>query len=115
MMFAQFKEVPPLEDVKELFTAATGCSFQDDVSWKQWLTVDVDLILCIQAYIRPSHQKILNETAQGDRNACALLRQLLRPHGYCINHCQKIWSLIPIKEESKTVGKKEGGTVVWCE
>ena len=109
----QFAVIPPLDDIKEFFTAATDRAFIIETTWAAWLDVDVDDILCFQPYIRPSHQQILRETAQGVRNACSLLRQLLRPYGYCITYYRTQWKLEEIKNESKTVGKKEGIIVKW--
>ena len=113
MAYAQFRELPSLADIKELFVAATGTPFYDEASWSSWNDVDMDLILSFRPYIRPSHQKILLETAQGKRNACSLIRQLLRPHGYCIILYQKVWTMIAERDETKTVGKKEGTVIAW--
>jgi hypothetical protein len=113
MSYAQFREIPPLDDIKELFTSATGVPFYDEVSWSSWNPVDTDIILSLRPYFRPSHQKILLETAQGRRPSCTLLRQLLRPYGYCIILYQKVWTMIAERDDTKTVGKKEGATIVW--
>jgi hypothetical protein len=53
------------------------------------------------------------ETANGERNACAFLRQLLRPYGFGIEFYQNVWKVKELKDASKTVGKKEGTTVEW--
>jgi hypothetical protein len=117
MAFVQFKAIPSLDDIKELFKATTGCVFQVEMSWTRWITVDPDDVLCFQPYIRPCHMAILLETANGDRNACALLRQLLRPHGFGIVRQQgkEIWSLLELKENAKLVGKKAGTVIQWSD
>ena len=117
MAYVQFKAIPPLEDIKELFKAATGCAFQVEMSWARWTPLDPDDVFCFQPYIRPCHVTILLETANGIRNACALLRQLLRPHGYGIVRHQgkELWSLHELKENAKLVGKKAGAVIHWTE
>jgi len=113
MSFAQFRELPPLCDVCELFVMATGNLFQPEITWSEWKTVDTDDILCFQPYIRPSHQKIILETASGLRNPCALLRQLIRPYGFCIETHKTFWVLKEMKLDSAPVTKKVGATVEW--
>jgi hypothetical protein len=112
----QFKEIPPLDDVKDFFAAVTGISFHDSATWVKWKPVDPDDIYVFRPYIRKCHQKILMDTANGiQKNPCAFLRQLLRPHGYCIEYAKKQYTVCEYKEEVKTVGKKKGGMVVWVE
>ena len=113
MAHAQFVATPPLEDVEYLFTAATGCALHVEVTWSQWKPIDPDNVFCFLSYIRPCHQKILMETANLLRNPCALLRQLLRPHGFGIEFYRNKWTLKELKEELKTVSKKEGTTIEW--
>ena len=113
MSFAQFRELPPLSDIAELFRMATGRHFQPEISWSAWETVDTDDILCFEPYIRPSHQSILVETASGIRNPCALLRQLIRPYGFCIETHRTYWVLKEQKLSTTSVTKKAGATVVW--
>lgn len=113
MAHAQFVMVPPIGEVHSFFTAATGCLFHVEVSWQRWLPLDPDSVLSFMAYIRPCHQKLLMETANGDRNACAFLRQLLRPYGFGIEYYRNVWKVKELKGESKTVEKKEGTTVEW--
>ena len=114
MAHAQFVDIPPLEDIYTFFTAATGCPFMMEAEWTRWLPIDPDDVLCFVSYVRPCHQRIMLETANGDRDPCAFLRQLLRPYGYCIVLYRKRWLLKELKEESKTVVKKEGATVNWA-
>lgn len=113
MSFAQFREVPPLHDISELFVLATGSKFQPEITWVEWKTVDVDEVLCFLPYIRPSHQKLILETTSGERNPCALLRQLIRPYGFCIETHKTFWVLKELKFDPKTVTKKVGITVEW--
>ena len=115
MSFAQFRELPLLHDIHEFFMMATGSPFQPEITWSVWKHVDVDDILCFQPYIRPSHQKIIMETASGERNPCALLRQLIRPYGFCIETHKTFWVLKEIKLDPKAVTKKVGLTVKWNE
>ena len=113
---AQFVEMPPLEMVTEFFTTVTGLPLQLDVSWTRWIAYDVDELYVFKPYIRKCHQKLLLETANGvQKNVCSFLRQLLRPYGYCIVLSKGIYSLCENKDESKTVGKKDGKVVVWEE
>jgi hypothetical protein len=111
----QFKEIPPLEDVKDFLLALTGLqSFHIGATWLKWNPVDPDDIYMFLPYIRKCHQKILMDTANGiQKNPCALLRQLLRPHGFCIENVKKHYTICEWKEEVKTVGKKKGKVVVW--
>jgi hypothetical protein len=113
MSFAQFRDLPPLHDIHEFFMMATGSKFQPEVTWSSWQHVDVDDILCFQPYIRPSHQKIILETAAGERNPCALLRQLIRPYGFCIETHRTFWVLKEMKMDVAPVTKKAGTTVDW--
>jgi len=114
MSHAQFIDLPPLEEINNFFTAATGCPCKVDVTWTKWLPLDPDDIFYFVSYIRPCHQKLLMETADGVRDPCAFLRQLLRPYGFRIEFYRNKWTLIDNKVESKTVGKKEGGIITWA-
>jgi len=113
MYHAQFVTLPPLEDVHTLFTAATGCACQEEMSWKKWLPLDPDHIFNFMAYIRPCHQKLLMETANQQRDPTAFLRQLLRPFKFNIDFTKGTWTLKKIKELPNTVHKMEGTTVTW--
>ena len=115
MSFAQFRELPLLHDIHDFFMLATGSPFQPEITWSVWKEVDVDEILSFQPYIRPSHQKIIMETASGERNPCALLRQLIRPYGFCIETHKTHWVLKEMKLDPKAVTKKIGTTVEWNE
>ena len=114
MQHAQFNILPPLADIQELFVTAIGLPFQTNVSWTQWLPVDIDDILIFKPYIRPCHQKLLMDTINGvQKNACSFLRQLLRPYGFSIVKKKDFYTLVETKENTKLVGKKSGVTVVW--
>jgi len=115
MSFAQFRELPPLHDIYDFFMLATGSPFQPEITWSEWKTVFIDDVLCFQPYIRPSHQKIILETASSLRNPCALLRQLIRPYGFCIETHKTHWVLKEMKNETTPVIKKEGKLVEWNE
>jgi len=115
MAFAQFRELPLMSDICELFVMATGNPFQPEITWSDWKTVDIEDILSFQPYIRPSHQKIILETASGLRNPCALLRQLIRPYGFCIETHKTHWVLKEMKLDSAAVSKKNGTIVQWNE
>ena len=113
---AQFVDLPPLDMIKELFAAATGLIFCEGVSWRVWQVLDPSDLYMFRPYIRKCHQQLLMETANGiQSNACSFLRQLLRPYGFSIKLFKKIYHVCELKEEAKTVGKKDGATVVWTE
>ena len=113
---AQFVNIPPLDMVKELFTSTTGLPFSEGVSWTVWQTADPSDLYMFRPYIRKCHHQLLMETANGiQKNACSFLRQVLRPHNFSIKLKKKMYYLCEIKEDAKTVGKKDGTTVVWTE
>jgi len=114
---AQFVTIPPLDMVKELFITLTGLPFSEGVSWTVWQTVDPSDLYMFQPYIRKCHQQLLMETANGvQKNACSFLRQILRPHSFSIKlKKNRMYYLCEIKEDIKTVGKKDGKTVIWTE
>lgn len=110
---AQFVVVPPLAKVGGAFFVVTGKVMTVEVGWSKWNDVSSCMFEVFRPFIRPSHQKILNETiARTQRNPCALFRQLLRPHGLRIEATSQGWVL---KEENagKAVAKKEGKLVEW--
>jgi hypothetical protein len=91
---AQFVVVPPLSRIQLLFEKVSGCRFVKEVVWKSWNPVDTTDYDWLYEYIRPSHQKLLNETINGvQENSCSLLRQLLRPHEYRIERTVYGWTL----------------------
>jgi len=111
---AQFTTIPPLEMVQQFFKNVTGIPFKLDAMWTSWLAVEPDDVFEFISYVRPCHHKLLMETADRVQpNPCSFLRQLLRPHGFAIRLSKKRYIVEELKEESKTVGKKAGATVVW--
>ena len=111
---AQFVVVPPLGKVGGLFFVVTGKVMTVEVGWSRWMDVSACMFDVFRPYIRPSHQKILTETIAGvQRNPCALLRQLLRPHGLRIEATSNGW-ILKEANAGKGVVKKEGTTVVWA-
>ena len=108
---AQFVVVPPLSMVAGLFKAATRQELIPDISWSSLLDVSATEIESFRPYIRACHQKIFNETLAG-RGACALLRQLLRPHGYRIETIKSGW-VLRHGSPGRGVQIQEGKHVVW--
>lgn len=102
---AQFVQVPSLERIRQIFTFVTGQPFEPHVSWSKWNALSQADIEWVRAYIRPCHQKILNDTVGGE-NPCRLMRQLLRPYDYYIVVKAGNFSLRKGKEEK---GVREGG------
>ena len=116
-MHAQFIVVPPLAKIIDLFTKATGCSFNIDVKWSRWVSIPIELYEEFRKYIRPSHQQILNDTISGaSETPASLLRQLLRPHDYTIRRVGKLWMLSTLKKEEGIKGThliKESVVIDW--
>lgn len=111
---AQFVVAPPLAKVGGVFFVVTGKVMTVEVGWSKWIDVSACIFDVFRPYIRPSHQKILNETIVGvQRNPCALFRQLLRPHGLRIEATSHGW-ILKEANAGKGVAKKEGTTVVWA-
>jgi hypothetical protein len=93
-MCAQFCSLPPLTKVETLFVAATASQLSAGVSWFEWKVISPEQIEQFRPYIRPSHQRLLNLTLNGENpTPCAFLRQLLRPHGYRIESNARGWTL----------------------
>lgn len=93
-MCAQFCALPPLTKVETLFVAATATQLSAGASWSEWKTVFPEQLEQFRPYIRPSHQRLLNLTLNGENvTPCAFLRQLLRPHGYRIESATRGWIL----------------------
>jgi len=113
---AQFVVVPPLDRVGKLFCIVTDCKFAPEVSWSLWKKCDVAEFEWLREYIRPSHQKLLNDTTMGVQTTpCSLLRQILRPHDYHIEKTSYGWSLKEGKSKAgpKLVVVKPGRRIVW--
>jgi hypothetical protein len=100
-MHVQFIVVPPITKVTELFVKATGKPLAAGTSWMGWNACAKEDFERFRKYIRPSHQKILDDAVNGiAENPCSLLRQLLRPHEYTIRRSGRNWLLQKIKSGS---------------
>lgn len=96
---AQFSTQPDLAVVSTFIKEVTGCLCIPESAWSTWLPGDPTIIdEClhkIRSWYRPCHLKILNETEGGlHSNPCALIRQLLRPHGLTVLHRNKMWKIV---------------------
>lgn len=114
---AQFGLVPPLSRIQTLFEKVSGCRFIKEVVWKSWNLADTADYEWLYEYIRPSHQKLLNETIEGiQENPCSLMRQLLRPHDYRIEKTSYGWTLRDgRKSTSPSKVSVRTGVMVWSE
>jgi hypothetical protein len=91
---AQFIQTPPLERVKQFFILVTGQPFEPLVTWSTWAPIDPKQMQWMTVYIRPCHQKVLQDVISGTApNPCALLRQLLRPYDYYVDASKGSWTL----------------------
>jgi hypothetical protein len=108
---AQFSVSPDIAVVRLFIKEVTGCPCEPDSSWSAWLpgnptTID-ECLQKIRSWYRPCHLKILNETEGGlHSNPCALIRQLLRPHGLTIQYRNKIWKIVKSKKGVTTGDEK---------
>ena len=96
---SQFSVIPDLAIVSEFIKEVTGCTSLLDSVWSSWLPGDpnriAEYLQKIRGWYRPCHLKILNETEDGlQRNPCALIRQLIRPHGLIILYQNKKWKIV---------------------
>jgi len=89
----QFIIVPPFEKIVALFTALTGQPFVAACHWNTWNRDDAQ-IESFRSYIRPCHQKLLDNALKTGK-VLPFLRQLLRPYEYHIeaNIYKKYWKL----------------------
>ena len=105
-----------MEKVAMLFYSATGCRLEVDASWKTWNALAPESYVWLKPYIRPCHQKILNETITGlHATPLALLRQLLRPYDYRIESGAGSWTLKHGKPEKGVRIQKTPTTIQWSE
>lgn len=117
-MHAQFVIVPPLEKVKLMFQYITGKELVSEVCWGNWKYPTAEMYNMIRQYYRPCHSQILQETEEKvQKTSCALLRQLVRPHGYrIVTNGKNTWKLVNTADESpKGIIVRSGKTVVWNE
>jgi hypothetical protein len=96
---AQFSEPPPLDTIGIFIKEVTGCICEIDATWSSWSPGNPEVIdECLSSFrkhYRPCHLKILDETEAGmHSNPCALIRQLLRPHGLTVQFRNKTWKII---------------------
>ena len=117
MQHAQFRMIPPLTKVKELFVQATGQDFHVGATWTAWiLTADTAPYEVFRPYIRPSHSALLNNVVSAigaaiQPNPLPFLRQLLRPHGYKIETTSTGWVLREKEDGDSPVVKVHTGPV----
>lgn len=117
-MGVQFTVIPSLAKVADYFQRLTGKQLIIGTYWSAWRDLNSEQYDVLRQYYRPCHTRVLDDTiAKKYENACVLLRQLLRPHGYKIEKSGASWTLQEITTEPKQKGvtTKEGTTVVWNE
>lgn len=106
MQYAQFRMIPPLTKVKELFEQLTATPFTPGATWTTWTPLpDSTPYEVFRPYIRPSHQTLLNTVVAAGTHANPLpfLRQLLRPHSFRIETLATGWMLQEKSESGKAV------------
>jgi hypothetical protein len=112
---AQFSVIPSRHRVEEVFSQATGLKLVEGAIWTQWHDICGSDLSTLKSYIRPCHQRILMETMAGQQSTpCALLRQLLRPHGWRI-HSKRGHFILEKEQEGKGVVLRAGKTLIWEE
>ena len=114
-MPAQFIVVPPLAKVSLYFREATGKSFTPFITWTSWNALSNETYTDIETYIRPCHSSIFDSTRNGNYDTpCALMRQLLRPHGLRIDYRNNVWTLREIEGDTeKGIRTKSGCLIIW--
>lgn len=111
---AQFIVIPTLARVAFFFKEATGKPLTPSVTWQSWKTLSGDIYNEILLYIRPCHRKIIEDTIDGVYTTpCAIMRQLLRPHGLRIEYRNKIWKLSQDEKGGLCVRTLSGCIVSW--
>ena len=99
----QFVQTPPRAMVEALFEAMTGHPCRVGVTWREWVPVAPGALEVFRPYIRPCHQRLLNNAVTAGTAAAtttaivAFMRQLLRPHRLQIDAATRRgpWTLIP--------------------
>ncbi len=96
---AQFSVIPDMEKISIFVKEVTGKLCEVDTTWTEWSTGNPDTIQACLTFFRtcyrPCHLKLLNELEEGNHsNPCALIRQLLRPHGLTVQYRNKVWKII---------------------
>lgn len=110
-MHAQFVMVPPFSRIGGLFKKLTDQDIVVEATWKVWKSVELSAYESFRPYIRPSHQRLLDETIAG-KEPTAFLRQLLRPYNYLIEKKpnNKGWV---VKLSRSGVSVQDGTTITW--
>ncbi len=112
---SQFMVVPPLAKIAPLFSKLTGCTLHIDACWSTWAMHTVEDFEWLRPYIRPCHQKILNETISREQpTPLALLRQLLRPHGMRIEQRNGQYIVVISSPMGGGICEKEGVVIDWA-
>lgn len=105
-----------MEKVALLFYSATGCRLEVDASWTSWKTVSPASYTWLRPYIRPCHQRVLNDTINGTYpTPLSLFRQLLRPYEYRIEAGGGHWTLRTASPEKGVRIKPNPTTIVWSD
>ncbi len=111
---SQFMVIPPLAKIAALFTKLTEKELHVEACWSTWSPYEPADIEWLRPFIRPCHQKILNETISGEQpNPLALLRQILRPHGMRIECKHGAMTVTVASPMIKAVREKEGILMDW--
>jgi hypothetical protein len=105
MNHVQFRAIPPLAKVQELFVVVTSSAFYPGAVWNTWISQPTPAPFEVfRPYIRPSHQTLLNALVAGTApSPCPFLRQLLRPHNYRIESVPSGWQLSEDRPPQKTI------------
>ena len=113
-MHAQFVVVPPFSRVSAFFTEATGKPLTNNITWEKWTTLSSTTYDEIELFIRPCHSSILYSTRDGIYSTpCALMRQLLRPHGFRIEYRNNVWKICDAHSQGKGIRTRSGCVIVW--
>jgi len=110
MPYAQFMAIPPLELVSAIFVWYTACCLEAGAHWsvfKEGIPPELHLI---KSYIRPSHNKLLKDCEAGEV-PLAFLRQILRPHGFCIKTVSHGWRVDT--DTTSPVKIRKGTEIMW--
>jgi hypothetical protein len=113
-MYAQFVVVPSLPKVSAFFLETTGKPLTPNCTWNSWKKISSESLDEIATYIRPCHSSILDSTRDGIYDTpCALIRQLLRPHGFRIDYRNKVWTLRTSDFQEKGIRTRSGCIIEW--
>lgn len=105
-----------MEKVALLFFQATGCRLEVDASWTSWKAMAPESYTWLRPYIRPCHQRVLNDTVAGlYPSPLSLIRQLLRPYEYRIEAGAGHWTVRSTSPEKGVRIKQKPTTIVWSD